>query len=180
MEPAEAAELIAAGVAPGGAWADLGAGSGTFTRALATLVGADGTVYAVDRDAAALGWTRGSDRPAAGGARVVPLVADITERLPLRELDGLLAANALHFVPRRDQARVLGLLASYLRPGGAFVLVEYDQRIATPWVPYPVPPQRFADLARAAGLTAPREVGRRASRYGPKDIYAAVAHVPGP
>lgn len=31
-------------------WADLGAGSGTLTEALAHIVGPSGTVFAVDRD----------------------------------------------------------------------------------------------------------------------------------
>ncbi|HEX7040874.1 MAG TPA: class I SAM-dependent methyltransferase [Trueperaceae bacterium] len=176
METSDAVDLIRGAVSgTGGTWADLGAGTGTFTRALAELVGAEGTVYAVDRDPYALAWLTGPARPGPGGARLVPLVADIRSPLPLEGLDGVVVANALHFVPRGDQERVLGLVASYLRPGGALVLVEYDQRLGSPWVPHPVPPRRFADLARAAGLGAPREVGRRRSRYGPRDIYAAVA-----
>jgi ubiquinone/menaquinone biosynthesis C-methylase UbiE len=34
----------------GETWADIGAGSGVFTRALARLLGSEGVVYAVDRD----------------------------------------------------------------------------------------------------------------------------------
>ncbi len=39
---------------PGGVWADLGAGTGAFTLALAELLGPEGVVYAVDRDGRAL------------------------------------------------------------------------------------------------------------------------------
>ena len=39
---------------PGGVWADLGAGDGAFTLALAELIGETGTIYAVDRDQGAL------------------------------------------------------------------------------------------------------------------------------
>lgn len=177
MQSREAVELIEGGVVGGGTWADLGAGSGTFTRALAELVGAAGTVYAVDRDARAMAWlTEGAER--AGGARLLPMVADFRQRLPFEDLDGVIVSNALHFVHRADQERVVGLLASYLRPHGTLMVVEYDQRAGTPWVPHPVPPDRFAELAAAAGLSAPREVGRRRSRYGPRDIYAAVARRP--
>jgi len=37
-----------------GAWADLGAGEGTFTRALSEILGAASRIYAVDRDRAAV------------------------------------------------------------------------------------------------------------------------------
>ena len=84
-------------------------------------------------------------------------------------------ANSLHFVAAGTQGRVVTHLTSDLKVGGAFVLVEYDQLRGQPWVPHPVPPARFAELAEGAGLGVPREMGRRRSRYGPKDIYAAVA-----
>src|SRR5262245_4114906 len=55
VEAGDAIALIRGAVTrPGGLWADLGAGSGMFTRALATLVGPGGTVYAVDNDPGAL------------------------------------------------------------------------------------------------------------------------------
>ena len=41
-------------------------------------------------------------------------------------LDGLVAANSLHFVARDRQVEAIRGLAAHLRPGGAFVVVEYD------------------------------------------------------
>src|SRR5262245_12950400 len=41
-----------------GTWADLGAGTGTFTLALAELLGPGGRVFAVDRDGRALAQLR--------------------------------------------------------------------------------------------------------------------------
>ncbi len=172
MEVSEAADLITAAVTEGGTWADLGAGSGTFTRALASLLGAAGTVYAVDRSPSVRNIAR---RGEGAGAAVLPIVADFSAPLDLPELDGILMANSLHFVEAGAQGRVVAQLSSNLKGGGAFALVEYDQRRGQPWVPYPVPPARFAELAKGAGLAVPRETGRRRSRYGPKDIYAAVA-----
>lgn len=176
MEVADAANLIRAAITRpggGGVWADLGAGTGTFTRALASLLGEGGVVHAVDRRD--LGVAAGASDPSfAGAAKVERLVADFREPLPFADLDGILMANALHFVPAGEQPSVLASVASYLRPGGALLLVEYDERRGSRWVPYPVPFRRLESLAREVGLGVVREVGRRRSRFGPTDMYAAV------
>jgi ubiquinone/menaquinone biosynthesis C-methylase UbiE len=50
MKDAEALELVREAVRGAGpAWADLGAGDGIFTRALADLLGSEARIYAVDR-----------------------------------------------------------------------------------------------------------------------------------
>lgn len=168
VEPHEASNLIRAGVPrPGGAWADLGSGSGTFTLALASLLGEGGFVYAVDRAAHVL--------PEAIGATVVPMVGDFTQPLTLPDLDGVVMANSMHFVASEEQARALARVVGYLRPGGSFVIVEYDQRRGSRWVPYPVPLLRFEALASEVGLMSAGEIGRRRSRFGPTEMYAAAA-----
>lgn len=175
MEITDAANLIRTAVTrPGGVWADLGAGSGTFTAALASLLGEDGVVYAVDRVGGGLEDSAGRT---VGGAEVVPMVADFRGPLALTDLDGVVMANSLHFVAREEQPGVLARVAFCVRRGGALVLVEYDQARGSRWVPYPVPLERFGSLAREAGLGDVREVGRRRSVYGPHDIYAAVVVV---
>ena len=54
MDHADHVRLLREGVTRGGTWADLGAGTGAFTLALAELVGPSGEVIAVDRDRGAL------------------------------------------------------------------------------------------------------------------------------
>ena len=55
--------LLRGGVAgPGGVWADIGAGEGAFTLALADLLGPGARIVAVDRDAGALRAQRGGGR----------------------------------------------------------------------------------------------------------------------
>jgi trans-aconitate methyltransferase len=170
MTHAEALALIQGGVpSPAGVWADIGAGSGVFTRALTELLGEDGLVHAVDQNAGVLVLAQ-SKRP--GHARVLPQRADFTRPLALEALDGILMANALHFV--QEHQRVLSRLLSYLRPGGHFLLVEYDQETGNPWVPFPVSWRRFFRLAPPVGLSDVRQVGRRRSRFGHRDLYAAV------
>ena len=166
--------LIHGGVrGPSGVWADLGAGTGNFTWALRALLGAQATIYAVDRDGRSIARQRDQLRQVEPGAVIIPLQADFTRPLGLPALDGVLMANALHFV--RDQAAVLAQIAGYLRPGGSFLLVEYDLRAAVRWVPFPVPFERFQALSGAAGLSAPTLLNTRRSPSSGVVMYAGVA-----
>lgn len=161
-----------------GIWADLGAGDGTFTKALARLLGPGSRIYAVDRDARTIAalerWA------ATAPSDVIPVTADFTEPLVLPGLqgpglDGMLLANALHFVRRADV--VLQRLVETVRPGGRVVIVEYDARTATPWVPYPIPVSRIPALTASAGLSQPVVAATRPSAFG-GTIYAAAANRP--
>ncbi len=177
MDRAEMVTLIRSGIThPEGTWADLGAGTGNFTWALRELLGRTATIYAVDRDARALASLRARLAQATPGASVRPIHADFTSVLPLPPLDGVLLANALHFVP--DQVAVLAHISAYLRPGGQVLLVEYELCDPLRWVPFPVPWTRFAALARATGLHAPTLVGTRRSPSTGILLYAAVAMRP--
>ena len=172
----EAAALIASAVqVGGGTWADIGAGNGTFTRALAELLGPDSRIYAIDEDARALRtlelWA------ARAKANVIPVVADFTGPFELpdvdeRGLDGMLAANALHFV--QNPAGVLTRLAERVRPGGRVVVIEYDRRRASRWVRYPIDSGRLPEIAAHAGLTAPTFTATRPSLYGGAIYVAAM------
>ena len=178
MQIDEAAALIRQAVAGGGTgetWAELGAGGGTFTRALAQLLGPGGRVYAVDRDRRAIDALRSVvAREDARAAPVTPVLADFTRPLALPALDGVLLANALHFVPDVAQRDVLARVAGHLRPGGRLVVAEYDGRSPSRWVPYPVPLARFRALATEIGLGDAELVGERRSAYGGR-LYAAMA-----
>ena len=56
MNHADLVALLARGVQEkGGRWADLGAGEGAFTLALADLLGPGAHITAIDKDARALG-----------------------------------------------------------------------------------------------------------------------------
>jgi len=172
----EAVALIAGAVpAPAGIWADVGAGDGTFTRALVELLGSSSRIYAVDRDERAVAaLARWASKQA---ANVIPVTADFTRpfELPGLEepsLDGILLANALHFIP--DAGAVLARLAAWLRPGGRVVVIEYDRRAASRWVPYPIPVARLPALAASAGLSAPAITATRPSSFGGV-LYVAAA-----
>ena len=171
MTHAEALELLRDGIAPvGGSWADLGAGGGTFTRALAEQLGPAGTVYALDRNPAVVAL----DAPASrGSARIVARRADFTRSFTLPPLDGILMANSLHFVRRKEHT--LRTLLPTLRTGGRFLLIEYDLERGNPWVPFPLSWRAWQRLAPTVGLGPPRQLGRRRSRYGHRDLVASLA-----
>ncbi|HEU5185197.1 MAG TPA: class I SAM-dependent methyltransferase [Gemmatimonadaceae bacterium] len=176
MNTSDAVTLISGALRHrGGTWADVGAGDGTFTRALAELLGPESRIYAIDRDAGAIAtlarWAL-TDAP-----NVIPVTADFTRHLSLPGmeedgLDGMLLANVLHFV--RDTGPVLTRLTELVRPGGHIVIVEYDRRRASPWVPHPVPSVKLPVLAEAAGLSTPTIINTRPSLYG-GTLYVAVA-----
>jgi SAM-dependent methyltransferase len=175
MDARDAARLIAPGVS-GRIWADLGAGRGTFTMALATLLGPAGRVYAVERDAGAVEalekLARRRDRDERALIEVVH--GDFaTAGLTLDDADGVLMANSLHYVPDDEQAPLLGRLAARLRNRGVLLVVEYDKRPRSRWVPFPVALERLARVALDAGLPAPTLIGRRESAFG-GTMYAAL------
>jgi ubiquinone/menaquinone biosynthesis C-methylase UbiE len=178
MDARDAARLIAPGVS-GHMWADLGAGRGTFTMALATLLGPAGRVYAVERDATAvealekLAQRRGHDER----ALIKVVRADFaTTPLTLQDVDGILMANSLHYVADDQQSPLLARLATKLSERGVLLVVEYDNRPRSRWVPYPVSFDRLTGVARHAGLASPELLGRRESAFGGTMYAAMIRH----
>ena len=164
MQRDELVALIEGGVVlKGGRWADLGAGEGAFTLALAELLGPDAHIVAVDRDARALG---------AIGHGIETRVADFTKPLELRDLDGIVMANSLHYV--RDRQPVLESVRAMLRPGGALIVVEYGADRGNPWVPYPFTYGRWEAMAAQAGFRNTRLLKTVPSRWL-GSMYSAVS-----
>jgi ubiquinone/menaquinone biosynthesis C-methylase UbiE len=161
------------GLREGWRCADVGAGGGDVSVALAEIVGRDGRVYAVDSDRRAVDALHALARRLRGAAAVTPVAGDFTAPLALPALDGAVLANALHFVPDLRQAAVLARVASQLRAGGRVVVIEYEGRSPSRWVPYPVSLARLRALAAEAGLGVPAVIGERRSAYG-GTMYAAM------
>lgn len=169
--PAELVELLRGGIAAkGGRWADLGAGEGAFTLALADLLGPEAHITAVDRDVRAL-------RTLASKARsgVDTKQADFTRPLGLSDLDGVVMANSLHFV--RDKGPVLAAVRDMLRPGGSLIVVEYGTDRGNAWVPHPFSFQRWEEMARDAGFERTRLLHTVPSRWL-GSIYSATSSRP--
>jgi SAM-dependent methyltransferase len=159
----ELVALIEDGVGDGGGrWADLGAGEGAFTLALADLLGPNAQIVAVDKDARAL---RGI------GHGIETRVADFTKPLDLHDLDGIVMANSLHYV--RDKQPVLQAVRAMLRPGGRLIIVEYGADRGNPWVPYPFTYSRWETMAARAGFKNTRLLKTVPSRWL-GSMYSAV------
>ena len=117
--------LLTNGIAtPGGIWADLGAGDGAFTLALAELIGATGTIYAVDRDEGALHRLARAMQQRFPDVTLHTQHGDFTRPLQLPALDGIVMANSLHFIHHKTET--LARIRDYLRPGGRLLMVEYN------------------------------------------------------
>jgi ubiquinone/menaquinone biosynthesis C-methylase UbiE len=158
---------------PGGVWADFGAGSGAFTLALRDLAGADADIYAIDQDRSALAALHDAMRDRFPEASLHLLDGDIRQPPALPSLDGIVAANSLHYVDRKQQPVTLRRWADLLKPGGRIVLVEYDSNNPNPWVPYPISFERLGKLAHDAGLPSPTLLGTHPSRWS-GGIYSAM------
>jgi ubiquinone/menaquinone biosynthesis C-methylase UbiE len=169
--------LLAGGVTQGqgGTWADLGAGSGAFTLALADLIGPHGVIHAVDRDRASLAELRSAFVSAVPQAELRIQSADFTRRLDLSDLDGVVMANSLHFV--EDKAAVLALVRGYLKHSGRFLLVEYDSDRGNTWVPHPLSFETWRDVAADAGFVETRRLATVPSRFLHR-IYSASSLAP--
>jgi ubiquinone/menaquinone biosynthesis C-methylase UbiE len=152
-------------------WADLGCGTGTFTRALAELVGVGSNIHAVDRDARALASIPATHE----GARIITYHADFDAfALAPASLDGVLLANSLHYV--RTPAALLDRVARALTRLGRCILVEYDiETPIAPWVPFPLSMKAARDLFRDAGLPVLEPLTTRPSLYGRGPLYSLQA-----
>jgi len=164
--------LLRDGVVPGGVWADLGCGEGAFTLALADLLGPGGHIHSVDKDASALRAQQRAMRERFPEVDVEIHRGDFIEPLELPPLDGIVMANSLHF--HRDHVAVVRKVASYLRSGGRFVLVEYDADRGNVWVPHPLSYTSWERVAGDAGLEQPRLLHRVPSRFL-RAIYSALS-----
>jgi ubiquinone/menaquinone biosynthesis C-methylase UbiE len=166
LNHADHVSLIKGGVpAQGGRWADLGAGEGAFTLALADVLGPDAHIVAIDKDARALQSLAG---------RVETRVADFNRPLDLRDLDGVVMANSLHYA--RDKQPVLEAVRNMIKPGGRLIIVEYGSDRGNPWVPYPLTYPQWEKVAARAGFRNTRLLKTVPSRWL-GSMYSAVSEV---
>jgi SAM-dependent methyltransferase len=165
--------LIKEGVV-NGTWADLGAGTGAFTLALADCLGAGGVIYAVDKDRRALDEQKRIMQRDFPTITTHYMTADFTRKLDLPMLDGIVMANSLHF--HREKNSVLQLVRSYLKPNGRLILVEYNTDKGNTWVPYPLSFGAWEKLAQQNGFLQTKLLNAYPSRFL-GEIFSAVSYL---
>jgi SAM-dependent methyltransferase len=150
-------------------WADLGCGDGTFTLALASVLGSGSQIHAIDLDGSALRKIP----PEHHGVRIVTHRGDFTaSSWPFADLDGILMANSLHYV--EDQAGFIRRCDAHLKARQHFLIVEYDTDDANRWVPFPVSLKKLSRLFEDAGYGPVRVLSSRPSRYRRASLYSAI------
>jgi ubiquinone/menaquinone biosynthesis C-methylase UbiE len=119
-------EIVAAlELRPGMAVADLGAGTGLFTRLIAEKVGPTGKVYAVDIARPFLEHIA-ADARERGQTQVVTVLCDQdSTKLPAESVDLVFLSDVYHHVEKPE--KVLASIRRALRPGGRLVVVEFDR-----------------------------------------------------
>ena len=120
-------DLVAALELPaGGTAADVGAGTGYFSRHLSKAVGPGGTVLAADVEPALVAHLRRRAEQE-GLANVVPILASPDNpRLPAGASDVVLIIDTWHHID--DRVAYARRLASALKPDGRVVIVDFHKR----------------------------------------------------
>lgn len=157
---------------PGGVWADLGSGTGAFTLALADLIGPTGIIYSVDKDRASLREQERAMQARFPDNTVHYVVADFSNHLDLPPLDGIVMANSLHYVRKKEP--MLQLIHGYMKHDGRLLIVEYNADRGNPWVPYPFSYRTWETLARQNGFTHTELLATVPSRFL-GEMYSAIS-----
>lgn len=148
-------------------WADLGCGSGLFTRALSYYLKPGSKIYAVDK-------ANPSDlKLSEEQNQLIPIQGDFEkDSLPVPKLDGILMANSLHYV--RDKYAFLTKCRQSFS-NDSFLIIEYDTDTPVKhWVPYPVSFTLLSRLFESVGFHEITKLKERRSVFGDTFMYAAL------
>lgn len=110
---------------PGMKVADLGAGSGLFTRPIATAVQPGGVAYAVDIDPGLLAIVERSAKAESIPNIVTVRAAAADPQLP-EPVDLIFICDTLHHIG--GQAAYMQTLRKYLNPGGTIVVIDFSEQ----------------------------------------------------
>ena len=173
MDHADHVELLEKGIPDtAGVWADFGSGRGAFTLALADLIAQGAEIYSIDKNETALQHQKRAIQARFPDLTIHYLTRDFTQPVELPPLDGVIMANALHFV--RDKDRVVQAIHGYLKPEGRFILVEYNVDRGNIWVPHPLSYQSWQQLAQQNGFRDTQLLATRRSSFL-NEFYSALS-----
>ena len=119
------AVVRAPSLTPGMTVADLGAGTGYFSRHLSAGVGANGSVLAVDVEPNLVEYIRRRAEKE-GTPNVTPILAsEDNPRLPAGTVDVILIVDSLHHIDARPD--YLRRLRRALKPGGRIAVIDFKK-----------------------------------------------------
>jgi ubiquinone/menaquinone biosynthesis C-methylase UbiE len=148
-------------------WADLGCGSGLFTQALASKLHTGSVIYAVDKNISPFKIS------VKNSVIINPMESDfVNSTLDLKNLDGILMANSLHFV--RDKKTFLNKSKLYFKDMPVYLIVEYDTDKANPWIPYPISFLALRNLFMELGYITIKKLHERKSLYHTGSLYSVL------
>jgi ubiquinone/menaquinone biosynthesis C-methylase UbiE len=104
--------------------ADLGSGSGLFTRPIAQAIGPDGVAYAIDIDGGLLELSQRRARDA-GITNIRNVLADADDAKIPEPVDVILICDTLHHIGNRGP--YLRRLADYVKPGGTVAIIDFTE-----------------------------------------------------
>ncbi len=115
-------------VRPHSSFLDLACGIGTYSIEIAKLIGAKGSVYAVDL------WAEGIEDLNKKIAEqqiksITTIQADISDRLPIEEnsIDSCLLATIIHDLAKSDQQSTIQEVVRLLKSGGMLNILEFKK-----------------------------------------------------
>ncbi len=115
--------LAPLGLQPGEVVADIGAGTGVFSRAIARRVGPTGKVYAEDIQQGLVDYIAARAQ-AERLANIVPVLGAYDDpRLPARDVDVVWIHDVFHAIEHKE--RFLRALVTYLKPASRIAIVDW-------------------------------------------------------
>lgn len=147
-------------------WVDLGSGSGTFTLALAEHLPHGSQILAIDKRRSELASIPSSH----ADVHISTQQGDFLKTALPEKLDGVLMANALHYV--RKKKAFISELIKHMGGSGQLLIVEYDTTSSNPWVPYPITKYELVQLSEDLQVATLELLGTRKSIYGNREMYA--------
>ena len=119
-------EIVAAlGLRPGMAVADVGAGTGLFTRLFAEKVGKTGRVYAVDIAPRFLTHIAAEAKKHGQSQVVTVLGSQLSTNLPRESVDLVFLCDVYHHLENPE--KTLASIRQALKPDGRLVVIDFDR-----------------------------------------------------
>ena len=131
---AREAVVAACKIKPGSRIADVGAGTGLYTRLFAESVGLDGWVYAIDIAPRFIEHINGTAKEAGLGNVTGIINSQSSIHLPPESVDLIFICDTYHHFENPEE--ILTTIHSALKPDGQLVLIDFDRipGTSTEWI----------------------------------------------